>query len=148
MAHRQSSVRIGPVTILVLIIVLCLSVMAVLSLATVHAENAVTARQVESTSALYENEVEGQTFLAELDGALAQARASNGSVESALAQLDLPADTTYEGGVLRAGFVQPNGRRLDIELAIPSTSVYEIISWRATTEWEESDPDQVFWSQS
>lgn len=148
MAQKQGSIRIGPVTILVLIIVLCLSVMAVLSLATAHAESSITKRQVESTTALYENEIEGQTFLAELDGALAHARATNASVESALATLDLPADTTYENGVFTTSFEQPNGRRLDIQLAIPSADSYGIVYWRATTEWSDEDPDQVFWSKS
>lgn len=148
MASRQSAVRIGPVTILVLIIVLCLSVMAVLSLATAHAEKAITNRQVESTTALYENEIEGQTFLAQLDGALAHARATNGTVASALASLDLPEDSTFENGVLSLAFTQDNGRRLDIQLSIPSTSSYGIVSWRASTDWDETDPDQVFWSTS
>lgn len=142
MMARQGSVRIGPVSILVLIIILCLAVMAVLTLITAEAEESITLRQEESTTALYENEAEAQRFLAQLDGALA--RSSN--VQAALDTLDLPEGSTYEQGILEVPFVQDNGRRLDIELSFPSAHDYEIIAWRATTEWNEEDPDKIFWS--
>lgn len=146
MASRQGSVRIGPVSILVLIIVLCLAVMAVLTVTTSEAEESITTRQRDATTALYANEAAAQEFLADLDSRLALARSANTSVETALALLDIPEGWIYEDGVLTVAFVQDNGRRLDIELAIPSTAGYEIMAWRATTEWSEEDPDKVFWS--
>lgn len=146
MASKQGSVRIGPVSILVLIIVLCLAVMAVLTVTTSEAEESITTRQRDATTALYANETEAQAFLADLDEALARARQSNGSVQSALATLELPEGSSYENGMLSVSFVQDNGRTLDIELAIPSTASYEIMAWRATTEWNEEDPDKIFWS--
>lgn len=146
MASRQGSVRIGPVSILVLIIVLCLAVMAVLTVTTSEAEESITTRQRDATTALYANEAAAQEFLADLDSRLALARSANTSVETALALLDIPEGWAYEDGVLTVAFVQDNGRRLDIELAIPSTAGYEIMAWRATTEWSEEDPDKVFWS--
>lgn len=146
MASRQGAVRIGPVSILVVIIILCLAVMAVLALVTAEAEESITTRQEESTTAMYANEAQAQEFLARLDEALAQARGSNGSVASALDRLNLPEGAVYEDGVLRLAFEQENGRRLDVELAIPNTTSYEILAWRATTEWNEEDPDKIFWS--
>lgn len=146
MASRQGTVRIGPVSILVVIIILCLAVMAVLALVTAEAEESITTRQEESTTAMYANEVQAQEFLARLDEALAQARGSNGSVASVLDHLNLPEGAVYEDGVLHLEFVQENGRRLDVELALPNTDAYEILAWRATTEWNEEDPDKIFWS--
>ena len=145
---RQGSVRIGPVSILVLVIILCLAVMAALTVTTSEAEESITTRQEESITALYANEAEAQIFLAQLDEALAQARGARTSVQAALSTLDLPEGTVYEDGVLTTAFVQENGRRLDIELSIPTTASYEIMSWRATTEWNEEDPDLIFWSAS
>lgn len=145
---RQGSVRIGPVSILVVVIILCLAVMAALAVTTSEAEESITTRQEESITALYANEVEAQTFLAQLDEALAQARSARTSVQAALSSLDLPEGAVYENGVLTIAFVQENGRRLDIELSIPTTAPYEIMSWRATTEWNEEDPDMIFWSAS
>lgn len=146
MARQQGAVRIGPISILVLITILCLSVMAVLTLVTADAEETITNRQVESTTAFYANETEAEEFLAQLDNALAQARSSNGSVASALDTLSLPDGATYEQGILTASFVQDSGRRLDIELSIPSVAGYEIVAWRSSTEWNEDDPDKIFWS--
>ncbi len=148
MASKQGAVRIGPVSILVVIIVLCLAVMAVLAFTTSEAEKSITMRQEESTTALYANEAEAQKFLAGLDAALADARRSGASVNTALVALGLPDDARYEDGVLTVAFVQDNGRRLDIKLRIATTASYEIMEWRATTEWNEEDPDMVFWSSS
>lgn len=142
MAGRQGSVRNGPVSILVLVIVLCLAVMAVLALTTSMAEKSITERQAASTSEMYANELEGQTLLAHLDAALKRAP----TVSAALNSLDLPEGWTYENGIFEVMFEQPGGRQLSIELSIPSTSSYEIISWRTSTEWNEDDPDIVFWS--
>ena len=143
---KQGSVRIGPVSILVLIIILCLAVMAVLTLITSEAEESITVRQEESTTAFYANEAEAQEYLARLDGLLARASSAHANVLSAIEVSDAPDGYTYEDGVLSISFVQENGRRLDIELSIPSTADYEIMSWRASTEWNEEDPDKIFWS--
>ena len=143
---RQGSVRIGPVSILVLIIILCLAVMAVLTLVTAEAEEAITVRQEESTMAFYANEAEAQEYLARLDGLLARAHGAQANVLSAIEVSDAPDGYTYENGILSISFEQENGRRLDIELSIPTTAGYEIIAWRASTEWSEEDPDKVFWS--
>lgn len=144
MTGRQGAVRMGPVSILVLTIMLCLAVMAVLALTTAQAEESITQRQEESTVEMYQNELEGQMFLARLDAALA----SSPSVASALASLDLPEGSTFENNVLAVSFMQPGGRRLDIKLAIPNKSAYQVIAWQASTEWNEEDPDMVFWSNS
>lgn len=142
MAGGQGNVRIGPVSILVLTIMLCLAVMAVLAFTTSEAEESITTRQEESTIEMYANELEGQTFLARLDAALA----SSPNVNAALAKLDLPEGSTFEDGVLKVGFQQPGGRQLDIEVSIPNTQTYMVVAWRASTEWNEDDPDVVFWS--
>ncbi|WP_251197581.1 hypothetical protein [Anaerotardibacter muris] len=144
MAGRQGSVRVGPVSILVLTIVLCLAVMAVLALTTSRAEESITSRQEASTIEMYANELEGQTFLARLDAALA----ASPTVAAALDSLDLPEGATFENGVLKVAFEQPGGRRLDIEVSIPNKSGYQVIAWRASTEWNEDDPDVIFWSSS
>lgn len=146
MASKQGAVRIGPVSILVVIIILCLAVMAVLTLVTAEAEKSITARQEESTTAMYANEVLAQEFLAQLDAKLARAQGTETGVRAVLDQVGLPEGAVYEDGVLHLEFIQENGRRLDVELSLPNTDAYEILEWRATTEWNEEDPDKIFWS--
>lgn len=72
MAKPHGSVRIGPISLFTLIIILCLSVLAVLSVTTARAELSITERQAATTSETYGLETAAQTFVAEVDGALAQ----------------------------------------------------------------------------
>lgn len=72
MAKPHGSVRIGPISLFTLVIILCLAVLAVLSVTTARAELSVTERQAATTTETYGLETAGQTFVAEVDGALAQ----------------------------------------------------------------------------
>lgn len=76
MAKPHGSVRIGPISLFTLIIVLCLSVLSVLSLTTARAELSTTERQAATTTETYRLEVAGQAFVAEVDGALAKGGAA------------------------------------------------------------------------
>lgn len=71
MARPHGSVRIGPISLFTLIIILCLAVLAVLSITTARAELSITERQAATTTGTYQLEVQGQEFVAAVDGALA-----------------------------------------------------------------------------
>lgn len=70
----HGSVRMGPISIFTLIVVLCLAVMAVLSVTTSQATYVLAQRQAHATVALYANETAAQEFVAQLDETLSQAR--------------------------------------------------------------------------
>lgn len=70
MAKTHGSVRIGPISLLTLVIVLCLAVMAVLTVATAQASLNLTQRQANATSTLYGDELAGQRFVAATDAYL------------------------------------------------------------------------------
>lgn len=89
-ARTRSSVRMGPITLLVLVVVLCLAVLTVLSLVTARSQQAVTQQQAATVEAGYRNEVAAETFLAQLDGILAQGRSgalTRGEVDAQIANL-------------------------------------------------------------
>lgn len=88
MAKPHGSVRIGPISLFTLIIILCLSVLAVLSLTTARAQLSITERQAATTTETYQLERVGQTFLSEVDGALKQ-----GNLASVLADWGIEATT-------------------------------------------------------
>ena len=71
MARPHGSVRIGPISLFTLIIILCLAVLAVISITTARAELSITERQAATTTETYQLEVQGQEFVAAVDGALA-----------------------------------------------------------------------------
>ena len=70
MAKPHGSVRIGPISLFTLIIILCLAVLAVLSVTTARAELSITERQATTTTETYELESAAQRFVAEVDRAL------------------------------------------------------------------------------
>ncbi|MEY8315293.1 hypothetical protein [Adlercreutzia muris] len=90
MARPHGSVRIGPISLFTLIIILCLAVLAVLSVTTARAELSVTERQAATTTETYQLEVRGQEFLAAVDGSLATGDAT--ALEAVLA--DYGVETT------------------------------------------------------
>lgn len=75
-AKPHGSVRIGPISLFTLIIILCLAVLAVLSLTTARAELSITERQAQTTTETYVLETAGQEFVAAVDAALAEGRSS------------------------------------------------------------------------
>ncbi|MCI9208785.1 MAG: S4A5 electrogenic sodium bicarbonate cotransporter 4 [Adlercreutzia caecimuris] len=76
MAKPHGSVRIGPISLFTLIIILCLAVLAVLSLTTARAELSITERQAQTTTETYVLETAGQEFVAAVDAALAEGGSS------------------------------------------------------------------------
>ena len=81
----RGSVRIGPISLFALVIILCLAVMAVLSVTTAQATYAAAERQASFTADTYANERAGQEFAADIDAALAPVRAAGGGLAEALA---------------------------------------------------------------
>ena len=74
MSASHGSVRMGPISLFTLLIVLCLAVMAVLSVTTSQATYVLAQRQANATVALYANETAAQNLVAHIDQTLSQAR--------------------------------------------------------------------------
>lgn len=171
MARARGSVRMGPVSLFALVIVICLAVLAVLTLVTARASEHRAERQAESVQALYANESAGQALLASLDAWLADKRDAGatqvyalGALEGALpdlaAQAAADASTSAEDAslapavdevsvdaddaVVSVRFVTPSGRALDIELRIADDLSFVVEAWRATTLWTEDTSDTVW----
>lgn len=162
MSNGRGSVRIGPVSLLTLVIVLCLATMAVLSVSTAQATFAATERQADFTDDTYKNEVAAQRFVAGIDGILAEARLEKTSgallpsaIEGALPELaasisndDTSAEASMENGAVRATFTAKSGRCLEIEITLRDGYTYAITQWKATTQWNEEGDGETLWSPS
>lgn len=88
MARSRGSVRMGPVSLFTLIIILCLAVMAVLSVTTAQATYSFTQRQAAATADGYLNERAAQELVAGVDAELAGVRAAGGGQEAAVAAVE------------------------------------------------------------
>lgn len=144
----RGSVRIGPISLFSLVIILCLAVMAVLSVTTAQATYASAERQASFTTDTYANERSGQELVANIDAALGQVRAQGGGLTKALNAVNtvLPESATLEGSTVRAEFTTDSGRTLAIELDIRANATYEITSWKATTLWVDGSTGEALWS--
>ena len=131
MSHR---IRLGPIAVFLAIVAIVLSVMAVLTTATAHADKVMADRFADVTAQRYEIEAEGERLLADFD-----AQAAQGTIDAASLGLTKTADG-YSTRIKRDGYT------LTIVLSEPDASgSYEIDEWKITKEWNADDPVQNIW---
>lgn len=173
-APAAGSVRMGPISIFTLVIVLCLAVLAVLSVTTARADAALAARQASFTQDDYANERAAQTFAAEAADVLATLTPSTAPEDavSALAaaapelaartEASAPAGTTVTattatGADATAGtdptvadaalvltVAAPSGRTLTATFAVDSGATLTVTSWQPATTWTEDTTDTLW----
>lgn len=148
MSGTQSTVRMGPISVLTLAIVLCLAVMGVLAITTAQATYTAAEKQALFTTDTYANEQEAQNLVSQVDAALAPVRAAGGGLDAAVAAVGqaLPRTATLDGSTVRATFAAESGRTLEVELVIRDNATYEIARWKATTQWTDAGARDVLWS--
>lgn len=148
MSRPRGSVRMGPISLFTLVIVLCLAVLGVLAITTAQATFAAAEKQALFTTDTYMNETAAQEFVAEVDAALASVREEGGDYAEAreAVQEILPADATFENATVSVTFTADSGRILDVQLTIRQDATYEITTWKATTEWTNTDSGETLWS--
>lgn len=148
MSQSRGSVRIGPISLITLVIVLCLAVMAVLAVTTAQATFAAAEKQALFTTDTYANEMEAQRFVADVDAALAPVREAGGGEQAALDAVDrvLPDNATRGGSLVTAVFTADSGRTLEVGLVIRADGTYEISLWKATTQWTDTGSGETLWS--
>ena len=122
--------RIGPISLFALVIILCLAVMAVLSVTTAQATYAAAERQAAFTTDTYANERAGQELVADVDAALAPVRAAHGGLAEALSAVRaaLPEGAELDGSTVKAEFTADSGRTLAVVLEI--RAVATATAWR------------------
>lgn len=129
-SHRP--VRSGALTLLFTVVLLCLAVLAVLSLATARADEALAQKSLDRLAQEAAAEQAGQEWLAALDAA---------------APGTLPADTasTGDGGV-QAELTLESGDTLRLA-AEPAGEGWRITRWQLTAPWEPDTSLDVWTGQ-
>lgn len=133
-------VRIGSVSLLFTVILVCVVVLSVLSISTVRADRALSERTAESVSDWYELQNEGQQWLAEVDAVLREHRwkqcdkfLPEGSVRN-----DLTISTE----------LKQKGRTLQIKIRWvgknPDGPRYKVVEWKSSVDWEEDQSMNLF----
>ena len=147
------NVRMGPLALFTLMAVICLAVLAVLALSTSNATIALALRRQDATTRLYLDETAAQTFVAELDGQVSEARRSSDPLDSSVLEaaveqatdvaLDveklqdspsqLNVSTTIDGNIVNASFDCGDGRQLDISITWEADGTLSVQRWRMMT---------------
>jgi hypothetical protein len=130
--------RLGSITLLFTVILLCVAALAALSAATAHADLAVTEKYRARVQDMYAAESAGQEWLAAVDAAIAAKGA-------ALTATDLPAGTSLDGDVLSAQLVQESGCTLSVSVR-RTESGYTILRWENTAQWTEDTDIGSLWT--
>ena len=172
MTRAKGSVRIGPLSLLSLVIMLSLAVLAVLAVTTAQATLAAAEKQATFTADTYRNEQSAQQLLAEIDGALAPLRkepasgssttATSPAVSSSSAMTaiekelggtkttfdedDVNVAVSLDGNRVNAVFQTSNGRMLEIVVTVNADADYEILQWKASTQLNDNGPAETLWS--
>ena len=140
---------IGAISIFALVIILCLAVLSVLTMATAHSSLVLSQRQAEATHQMYANEVAAQAFVADVDAALSASGGSISSIEGRLASMGENAKQAANGATdvsarvdgdrIIAEFGCEGGRTLRVTLAVEG-GTYRIDSWRTIAIVNEEPP--------
>lgn len=134
-------VRLGWLSLLLTVIILCLATLSVLSFSTARADLAQARKQALQTDSVYALECAGQQWLAQLDEALAQAGADGTLRYEALDAL-LPPDTTREENRVFTVQKGADGRSLSIAAEVSEDGGIRLLRWVQSAEWagEEETP--------
>ena len=147
-SQGQGTIRIGPLSLIALVIILCLSVLAVLSVSTSRASTTESQKQLEFVQSTYANEVAGQEFLAVVDGQLALAKANGLTIDETMANVEaaIPSVANVSGRTVSIAFAAVAGHILNIELYINDDYTYTVALWKNATTWsDEYHDEQNLW---
>lgn len=134
-SETSGSVRIGPVTLISLVVILCLAVLAVLAVNTARANSAQAQRQLEFTQGAYSNDSSAQELLRDIDLALYGAKQVQLSMSETMGAVReaCPSAASINGNSVAVAFETQAGQRLDIKIDINSDYSYTVTQWTTST---------------
>lgn len=150
--EEKGSVRMGPVTLISLVVILCLSVLCVLSFTTARASFAQTQRQAEFVSATYLNEGAGQDYVQLVADNLAKAQADGASREAAMDMIRAasPSVAQIDSSTIRIAFkTSQTDRLLHIQITVHEDLTYTVDQWKTSVKWSpDNDSKNSIWQGS
>lgn len=152
--YRGGSVRIGPISVITLVVVLCLAVMSALAASTAHATKVISGRYAESVELMYVVESAGQEFVAGVDEALASgggAAAVNAELDAICARVravDSRVSCTAEAfdSSVSAKLSCEDARTLEVELELQPDATYRIVEWKMSPPQQEAPATGNLWT--
>lgn len=131
MNHRT---RLGPIAIFLAVVVMVITTMALLTLATSNADRTMALRFASVTQTRYQLESDGEHFISE---------AAKAYAEGSKYTPDGPVTATDTG---LAFYEELNGYSITVEISTPdSEGNYELKEWKISKLWKSKDPVTDIW---
>lgn len=149
-------VRIGSISVFALVVIICLAVLAVLSLSTANASLTMSQRQADALAQQYLGERAAQEFMAGLDDELSEGSGVNmDAIELSLDDLCAKAQNAARGRVqanaqvtgdkVTAEFTCDSGRVLTVEVTVRDDGTCRIDKWEMSAVQNEEPPEGQFY---
>lgn len=139
-------VKLGSLTLLLTVVLICLATLSVLALSTARADYALANKHAEMIQRVYAADGLAQKFLADMDDALRQAAMEKGDAYyTALGKL-LPEGAELDGDVINALIKDGEGRQVTIALDISEKDSYRVIRFTPSVEWELESTMEGLWN--
>ncbi len=131
MSHKT---RLGPIAIFLAVVVMVMTTMALLTLATTNADKTMALRFASVTQTRYQLEADGERFISDA----CEANAGGSAYIP-----DGNARATDKGF---AFYEELNGYSITVEISTPdSDGNYELIEWKLSKLWDSHDPVNDIW---
>lgn len=142
----ETVIRMGPITVLALLIVIALATLGILSLTTARASLVAAEKQDVAIQALYANEVEAQSFLSELDSALAPHR--NAKPNRAAAMADIAQSGRLGDAIISDATVEKTfeneSRALKVIVVVREDLNLQVVSWKTESRIDTSESVELW----
>ena len=129
----EKPMRLGILAVLLLVIGISLTTLGVLTLSTAQADLRLAQRYAETTRAQYQREAAGQTFMQEVQNALAQG----------MDPMQLEGVT--QNGDIFEKTIAGDSVALCIGFRVTEPGNYEIVRWETTTQWAPQEQTGNLW---
>lgn len=134
----ENPVKLGSMTLLLTIVMLCMAILSVLTLSTANADLALSQKYAERLQQVYALDSVGQQLLAQVDTAL-----KNGAKPDEVIAL-LPNKTQMQDNVAFISLEDENGQVLNIKLKLKENAA-EILQWQPTVKWSPDEQINGLW---
>jgi hypothetical protein len=140
--------RVGPMSVILLVVVIALDAMAVLAVTSARSNLIASNNQAVFCSATYDTETAAQELCAVVDSTLAAARQSGIDPVAYLSDnlptngiqridtTDLDIETSMDGNILSISISDDRQRTLTVELTVDIDGTYTITRWQTLGDWE------------
>lgn len=133
----ENPVKLGSMTLLLTIVLLCMAILSVLTLSTAHADLALSQKYADRLHQVYALDSKGQQLLAQVDLAL-----QNGATADQVLAL-MPEETQFNDNVATVS-LEAEGQVLTIMLQLNENHA-EILQWKPGVKWSVDEKLEGLW---